>query len=195
MARNSRGAPTKYKEEFDHMAFVACSEGAFTDKKLGQLFSVAESTINDWKHKHPDFSEAVKRGKEYFDSTRVEKSFLKRCLGYRYNETTKEPMMIETVNENGDIVSITKMAVTKQVRKEIVPDARACMDWLCNRQPERWKKLKHVELSGKDAGPVKTESMVAVPSGPMTIAEWEKQVKEARKADPELEPGHIPGNA
>jgi len=69
------------------------------------------------------------------------------------------------------------------------------MDWLCNRQPERWKKLRHVELGGKDGEPVKTQGLVAVPSGPLTIAEWEAEVREARKADPEIEPGPIPGNA
>ena len=61
------------------------------------------------------------------------------------------------------------------------------MDWLCNRQPDRWKKLKHVELSGKDGRPVKTESLVAVPSGPMSIEQWEKQVKEARENDKKAE--------
>jgi len=27
---------------------------------------------------------------------------------------------------------------------------KACDIWLCNRQPERWRKLKHVELTGRD---------------------------------------------
>jgi hypothetical protein len=37
--------------------------------------------------------------------------------------------------------------------------------------------------------------MVTLPSGPMSIAQWEKEVAEARKNDKPIEPGQIPGNA
>jgi hypothetical protein len=180
------GAPTKYKEEFACMAYVACVEGGFTDEKLGLLFDVSKSTINRWKKAYPQFWDFLKAGKEKFDTEVVEKAFLKRCTGFSYNETTKEPV----TNAQGE----TKMMVTKRVRKMVVPDAKGCMDWLTNRAPDRWKKVKHVAITGQDAGPVQTESLVAVPSsGPMSIAQWEAEVREARKADPEVEPGHIPG--
>ena len=118
----------------------------------------------------------------------VEKAFLKRCTGFYYNETTREPITVDEIDpKTGDLVKVTKMVVTKRARKHIVPDARGCMDWLTNRAPDRWKKVKHVEISGEEGGPVKTQGLVAVPSGPLTIAEWEKQVKEAiandKKAD------------
>jgi hypothetical protein len=188
------GAPTKYREDYTRMAYIACSEGGFTDKKLADLFGVSESTINRWKHDHPDFWDSIKAGKNKFDTEVVEKAFLKRCTGFYYNETTREPVTVDEIDPTTcDLVKVTKMVVTKRVRKYVSPDVKGCMDWLTNRAPDRWKKVKHVEIAGEDGDPVKTESMVAVPSGPMTIAEWEKQVKEARKADPELEPCHIPG--
>lgn len=192
--KNTVGAPTKYKEEYARMAEVACAEGGFTDLKLSLLFGVCTATINLWKKEHPEFKDALKKGKDRFDTEVIEKAFLKRCTGFSYNETTREPALAEIIDKKtGEIIQATKMVVTKRVRKLVVPDAKGCMDWLCNRAPDRWKKLKHVEITGQDGGPVKTESMVAVPSGPMSIAQWEAEVKEARKSDKDIEPGQIPG--
>ena len=192
--RHRGGRPVKYKTDYARMAEVACSQGGFTDQKLSLLFDVSKSTINRWKKDHPQFWDSIKSGKEKFDYEVVEKAFLKRCTGFSYNETIWEPVIVDEIDsETGDTIKVTKMMVTKRVRKTVVPDAKGCMDWLTNRAPDRWKKVKHVEISGKDGEPIKTESLVAVPSGPMSIAQWEKEVREARKFDADIEPGHIPG--
>jgi hypothetical protein len=183
------GRPSKYQDDFARMAHVACVEGGFTDRKLADLFNVTRRTIDNWKREHPEFFRSIKAGKDKFDSSRVETAFLKSCLGIRFTETTKEPLVLGDSQEPG------KLVVTKKVQKFIAPNPKACMDWLCNRQPDRWKKLKHVELSGKDGRPVQTESMVAVPSGPMSIADWEKEVTEARKKDKPFDPAMLPGTA
>lgn len=195
MAENSRGRPPKYQDDFARMAEVACIEGGFTDQKLAKLFNVVRSTINEWKKDYPKFKAALIKGKDRFDITVVEKAFLKRCTGFLYNETTREPQITKVFNIDGNVDEVSKMVVTKRVRKLVVPDAKGCMNWLCNRQPDRWKMVKHVEVTGADGGPVKTESMVAVPSGPMSIAQWESEVREARESDVDIEPGQIPGNA
>ena len=78
------GAPTKYREEYARMAYVACSTGGFTDKKLADLFGVSRRTIDYWKHKHLEFLRSIKKAKLEFDSSVVEKAFLKRCTGFRY---------------------------------------------------------------------------------------------------------------
>jgi len=193
--KKTSGAPTKYDEDYPRMAEVACSQGGFTDQKLALLFNVVKSTINAWKKDHPEFKAALKRGKDQFDTEVVEKAFLKRCVGFSYNETTREPMITKVLNADGTQEEVYKMAVTKRVRKFVTPDAKGCMDWLTNRAPDRWKKSKHVEITGQGGGPVKTESIVAVPSGPMSIEQWEKEVRAARAHDKELDPTRIPGSA
>lgn len=185
MEKDLGGRPTKFKDEYVNMAKVACIEGGFTDAKLAKLFDVARSTISLWKKEHPKFKKALVEGKDVFDTEVVERAFLKRCCGFRYTETTREPVATDS----------DQMVITKKVSKIVVPDAKGCMDWLTNRAPDRWKKSKHVEITGKDGGPVKTQSMVTLPSGPMSIAQWEKEVAEARKNDKPIEPGQIPGNA
>ena len=193
---NQGGAPTKYHDDMPRMARIACEEGGFTDVKLAKLFNVSKSTINNWKKDHPEFKDALKIGKDTFDSERVETAFLKRCLGFRFTEVTREPAVIKKhLDGRPPDVLDTKMVVTKKVSKIIVPDGKSCMDWLTNRQPQRWKKVKHVEVTGAGGGPIKTDSLVAVPSGPMSIEQWEKEVAAARKHDKDIEPGQIPGNA
>jgi len=192
--KNPGGAPSKYREEYARMAYVACSTGGFTDKNLADLFDVSRRTIDNWKHEHIEFLRTIKAAKNEFDSEVVEKAFLKRCTGFYYNEATREPVTVDEIDpETGDLVKVSKMIVTKRVRKHVVPDAKGCMDWLTNRAPDRWKKSKHVEITGQDAGPVRTESMVAVPSGPMSIEQWEKEVTAARKHDKEFDPAMLPG--
>ena len=187
--------PYKYKDDYPRMAEVACAEGGFTDLKLSLLFNVAKSTINEWKKNYPEFKEALKRGKDLFDTTVVEKAFLKRCTGFTYNETTREPQITKVLKGDGTEEEKYKMVVTKRVRKMVVPDAKGCMDWLTNRAPDRWKKSKHVEITGQGGGPIRTESMVAVPSGPMSIEQWEAEVTEARKHDKDFDPTQTPGRA
>lgn len=155
------GRPRKYQPEFARMAKVACEEGGFTDLKLARLFNVSKSTINEWKKDFPEFSDSIKEGKDAHDCAKVEKSLLKRATGYRFTEQTQELMWIDDPKVEQPSIEdqlvrgirpkrIKKYVTTKKVRKEMAPDGKAAMDWLCNRNPSRWKKLKHVELTGKD---------------------------------------------
>jgi len=159
------GRPTKYHPDFVHLAYIACKEGGFTDLSLSKLLKVSKTTINNWKKEHPEFYAAVKKGKDEHDCEKVEASFLKRAKGFRYVETTRElqqvlsqpaPVSLQPTDgtdastHQPEAVATFEMVVTKRVSKVYPPDAKACMDWLCNRNPDRWKKMKHVEVTGKD---------------------------------------------
>lgn len=176
--KNPGGRPTDYREQYAEMAFVACSEGGFTDVKLAKLFKVSKSTINTWKKEHPKFLDSIQKGREDWDTVKIERALIKLALGSRFTETTKEPGKVVTVDpDTGEKKEESKLVVTKKVRKLIVPNDRAIRFWLKNRQPERWRDTQAVEVTGKDGGPIK-QQLTAFPSGPMTLAEWEKQVKE-----------------
>lgn len=159
---NSPGAPTKFREEFVNQAYVACSEGGFKDLSLSRLFDVSKSTINRWKKDHPEFYSAIKKGKDEFDCENVEASALKRAKGFRYTEVHRElrtvpdltsPYQITAVGDGespGDVrhPTIEKMVIVKKISKYIPPETKAFEFWLCNRNPDRWRKLKHVEVTG-----------------------------------------------
>ena len=133
------GRPTDYDPDYHPpKAREFCSEFGFTDVTLAKLFDIAKSTVNKWKKEHPEFSDSIHAGKDEFDSEKVEQSLLKRALGFRYTETTRE-----CVNPAAD----TKLVITKKVSKYCIPDVPAGSKWLNNRRPSRWRDKQDIELT------------------------------------------------
>ena len=95
-----------------------------TDEQIAQKMGISKGTLYDWKNKFPEFSNALKNGKEVVD-TLVENALLKRALGYNYLEITEE---------DGDL-GYKK----KTVHKQIPSDVTAQIFWLKNRRPDKWR--------------------------------------------------------
>jgi hypothetical protein len=56
------GQPTSYKPEYDELAHNYCLLGA-TNEVLAGFFGVTRRTIQNWIATHPDFANAVYRGR------------------------------------------------------------------------------------------------------------------------------------
>ena len=138
---NKTGTKVIYDLEFVSMAQVACENG-FTDLKLAKLFRVSKSLINNWKKDYPEFLAAIKVGKDKFDTEHVEASLLKRCLGYNYDETTREITKPATWDMDDESV---ELSVTKKVKKHVPGDVKAQQFWLRNRNRERWPDTKNLD--------------------------------------------------
>lgn len=108
-----------------------------TDEQIAHNMGINVATLYVWKNKYDDISETLKRGKEIVDR-QVENALLKRALGYRYKEVTKE---LVTYKDTG----ISELTVTKVVEKEVVPDTTAQIFWLKNRKPEEWRDKRVVD--------------------------------------------------
>jgi len=106
-----------------------------------------------WKREYPDLAEAMKRGKEAFDTKVVESGLLKRATGYECDEIT-------TVRGKG----------VKVVIKLMAPDVAASIFWLKNRNPRRWRDAQHQIVS-------------AEPPQEITIGNWKKQAPVLYLAD------------
>lgn len=107
------------------------------DEQIAKNIGISRSTLSVWKTKYPDISDALKKGKEVVDRE-VENALLKRALGYRYTETTKEAVKDP---ETGEV----KMTVTKEVTKQVSPDTTAQIFWLKNRKPDKWRDKQEYE--------------------------------------------------
>jgi hypothetical protein len=142
------GRPTEYKDEYCIQVEKLCKLGA-TDKEIADFFDVEESTINNWKIAHPEFLESVKKGKIWADAE-VAHSFHKRATGYKYDEVTYEKIAEAEdgmkVDNEGDIED-TKKEIYKRkvVTKEVPPDGGSALNWLKNRQKDKWRDKQEIE--------------------------------------------------
>jgi hypothetical protein len=130
---NEGGRPTSFKSEYIEQTFNYCLLGA-TDEQLADFFNVAKSTINLWKQKQPKFLDAMKRGKILADAN-VAHSLYQKAIGYSCKET-------HVSNYQGEITKT-------EINKQYPPDTTACIFWLKNRQPEKWRDKIDINSSVK----------------------------------------------
>lgn len=117
------GRKTDYKKEYDRIAQRACKLGA-TDKDLADMFGVSERTINTWKKKQPSFLQSLKAKAEADDL--VEQALFKRATG--------------AIVKDDSVFNHQGVPLIVEGYKEYPPDTAACVVWLANRRPDKWKK-------------------------------------------------------
>jgi transposase-like protein len=135
-------AKGKYQEWITEEGLVKLEGWArdgLTDEQIAHNMGITPSTLYEWKKRFSEISETLKRGKEVIDR-HVENALLKRALGYKYDEVTREQ---GTNPETGESVFV----VTKVVTKEVQPDVTAQIFWLKNRKPDEWRDKKELDAN------------------------------------------------
>ena len=132
------GRASSYRKEYCEQARKLCLLGA-TDKDLADFFEVSEKTIYNWRVKHVEFLRANKEGKTIADAE-VAASLFHRAKGHSHPDT-------HVSNFHGKI-TITPLT------KHYPADTTAALIWLKNRQPDKWRDNKGIDLSGKDGAPI-----------------------------------------
>ena len=140
MARSSKYDPDITPELAEQYA-----RDGLTNEEIADKLGIATSTLYNWRKKYVEFLEALKRGKKVVDA-KVEKSLLKRALGYEYEET--KVVMTNDGNK--------KKRVEKE-KKEVKPDTTAQIFWLKNRKPDKWKDKQEIDHGVKGISDVEIE--------------------------------------
>ena len=117
------------------------ARNGLTDEQIAHNCGITAKTLYEWKIRHGEISEALKKGKEVVD-LEVENALLKRALGYRYTEITREP-------ERDPVTGEIRLTIKKQVEKEVAPDTTAQIFWLKNRRPDLWRDRKDVKMDAE----------------------------------------------
>lgn len=125
------GRKSKYDQTMDKAANVLAGKG-FTDKELATFFNVDEKTLNNWKKHFPLFFQSLKTGKAMADA-QVEAALYQRAIGYSIPD-------VHISSYEGDIT------VTPIV-KHFAPDITACIFWLKNRKPKKWRDKQELGVS------------------------------------------------
>jgi len=123
--KRKRGQPTKFRAEFTAQAVKLVRLGA-KDIELADFFGVDIATLYRWKNTHKHFCDALKLTKEETDA-RVERSLFERATGYERNSVKI------FLNKDSKVIQVP-------FREYIAPDTTACIFWLKNRQPEKWRE-------------------------------------------------------
>lgn len=131
--------PTKYNpEEHPKLARQLTGMGK-TQADMAEAFDVVRSTIQIWIEEHPEFSVAIKLGRE--DATdRVERALLERATGYTLD--VEKPMVVSGGKDCGSTIEMVPIKV------HYPSDTAAASMWLRNRRPSEWKDKQYQELSG-----------------------------------------------
>lgn len=124
-------AKSKYQDVKEKLILVeGWARDGLTDKQIAHNLGIAMSTLQEYKNKHKEFSETLKRGKEVVDRE-VEGALYKSAVGYRYTE--------QVVTNKGDIVNVERFEK---------PNTTAMIFWLKNRKPQEWRDKQDIEHSG-----------------------------------------------
>lgn len=138
----AKGKYQRWLEPDGLLLLEGWARDGLTDEQLAEKMGINPATLYDWKNKHPEISEALKKGKEIVD-IQVENALLKRALGYEYMEER-----VEISEKDGRKVI--------QTVKQVIPDTAAQIFWLKNRRPDRWrdKPQEKAEAAGEGGGVV-----------------------------------------
>lgn len=140
-----RGRPSEYREEFAEQAEKLARLAGATDAQLAAFFDKAESCINAWKLAHPEFAEAIRRGKTVADLN-VNTSLYQRANWHEYVE--QQAIKVKEVEYvDGKRVREIERVEIVEVKRVLPPCTTAMIFWHKNRQPEHWRDKREVEVS------------------------------------------------
>lgn len=97
---------------------------------------ISVSTLCEWKNKFPEFSEALKRGKDVADYI-VENELFESCK--TRTVTVKKPFKLKTVKVDGK-KRLEEERIEYAEEQVVVPaNVTAQIFYLKNRRPDKWK--------------------------------------------------------
>ena len=140
--KNLGGRPTKYNPDYHPKKVIGYCLLGLTDEQIAGIFEIAVSTLYEWKKEFPEFSEAIKNGKEEAD-VKIAASLYKRATGHKEKKTIPIKLK-ETKNGEGS----TERVELVEVEDYYPPEVSAQIFWLKNRNPQMWRDKKEVEVQG-----------------------------------------------
>ncbi len=135
--KRGRGQPTKFTPAISRQAVFLTEKGC-TDAELAEFFGVSESTLNNWKKKHPEFTAALKAGKAVADDM-VQNALFKRATGFSHPDSH--------VSNFQGAITVTPIV------KHYAPDTTACIFWLKNRKADEWREK--VDVNANHTGEIR----------------------------------------
>jgi len=133
------GCPSKYDPEYHPKAVEELASEGKILTEIAKEFGIHVCTIHDWRERFPEFSDALKKGRDRADALVVD-SLYKRAMGYEIEEE-------RAMNVDGYVQIV-------RVEKHIPSDPASMFFWLKNRRPKEWRDKRIEEITGLDGEPL-----------------------------------------
>lgn len=151
----------------------AWARNGLTDEQIANNMGISTATLYNYKNKHLEILEALKKGKEVVD-IQVENALHKSAVGYEYTERTakvvdRDKALVEAERREYEnrykidhpeaelqevkdaaikAVPTRERIVILEVDKQVAPNPTSAIFWLKNRMREIWKDKQELEHSG-----------------------------------------------
>lgn len=142
VSKRAPGRLSTFKSSYCEQATKLCMLGA-TNADIARFFDVALPTIDLWIRKYSSFRIALKEGREHADAN-VGKRLYERAMGYTHPE---EKIFVQ----DGRVIRVN-------TTKHYPPDTTACIFWLKNRRPDRWRDRQ--EITGAEGSPLQVDHRI-----------------------------------
>lgn len=105
---------------------------------LATRMGISRATLRSWRAKHQELDDAINEGAIPADDG-AENSLYKRVTGMTVTERHYEERYCKETQQ-------FEKVLVKEVVKELPPDTKACIYWLQNRRPDKWKDKREIDL-------------------------------------------------
>lgn len=122
--RGRAGRPDEFRPEYVKLAAALARVGS-TDREIAENLGINQSTLYRWAAKQPKFAKAIKTGKIAADN-RVVQSLYRRATGYSFDSVKIQMDKDGCFHEHPYV-------------EHVPPDTTACIFWLKNRDPDKWR--------------------------------------------------------
>lgn len=133
-----KGKYEKWLKPDNLILVTGWARDGLSEEQIAHNMGCSRSTLNEWKARFPEISEALRRGREVIDYE-VENALVKRALGYSATERIYERVWVDKL---GKFVNVN----TKTVKREVAPDVGAICFWLKNRRPKTWRDRPELQM-------------------------------------------------
>ena len=116
---------------------LECSANGFLNKEICEALNIGEDAFYRYLRRNKEFAESLNKAKIKADN-QVIAAFYRRCVGFDYEETTREFTSPGKDADGNEVPPrIKSLKVTK---KHMPPNVLACLAWLYNRRREHWRQ-------------------------------------------------------
>lgn len=138
----AKGKYAKWIEKDNLLLIKGWARQGLTDEEIAKCMGISRSTLNLWREKYSDISDAIKKGREPTNVVLEDTAFERATQWKTVKDITREIRFNRDTGKN-------ELTVVKEVERKVPPDSTILIFLLKNRMKDIYGDSKSIELSGQ----------------------------------------------